>query len=212
MKRQKQLPKLGFRNATKDEKHATCRRFINGVAALPIEKRGKMPLAELLQELAEAEAAKTRVAGLRAALNAAVAMSDEKTARLCRTVTSGVQLYFTEFGANGMALQPTAAETQLRRKPVSGPPGQPTDLRASASAGAVKLRWKSPTPRSIYIIEYTENPNSEGAWVRDSRNLTTRSSHLITDLKPNTPYWFRVRAQNTHGEGPWSESLPARSL
>src|SRR5215207_7439723 len=114
MKTQKQLPKLGFRNATKDQKHAACRRFINGVAGLPQDKRERMPVTDLLQDLTEAEAAMNRVAGLRAALKAALSMSDEKTARLCRNVTSGVQLFFAEFGHNEVAVQ-AAAEVPARR-------------------------------------------------------------------------------------------------
>jgi hypothetical protein len=211
MKTQKQLPKLGFRNATKDQKHATCRRFINGVAALPPEKRGKMPVAELLQDLTEADAAMTRVAGLRAALKAALTMSDEKTARLCRNVTSGVQLYFSEFGHNGVAFPETGVEAKAPKKP-AGPPGEPLELRAGVLPGAIKLRWKSPMRRSIFIVEFTEDPTGQTGWIRDSKNFTTRASHLLTGLKPNTAYSFRVRAQNSHGEGPWSECVTARPL
>ena len=210
MKRLKQFPKLGLRNGSKDQKHATCRRFISGVSALPEEKREKVPLSELLHDLAEAEAAMTRVAGLRAALKAAVTMSDEKTAKLCQKVTSGVELIFSELDSNVVAFQ-AAAESDTQTN-AAGVPGVPTNLRAVAAAGEVKLRWKSPRRRSIFAVEFTEDPGGQTGWIHDAKNVTTRSSHVLTGLKPNTAYSFRVRAQNSHGEGAWSESVTARPL
>jgi hypothetical protein len=210
MKTQNKLPKLGFRNATKDQKHAACRRFINGVAALPQEKRDKMPVAQLVQDLTEAEAAMNRVAGLRAALKAATTMSDEKTARLCRNVTSGVQLFFTEFGHNDVAVQ-AAAEVPARPS-TSEPPAAPIELRATAQVGAVKLRWKSPGRRNIFVVELTEDASGQTGWIRDASHVTTRASLVVSNLKPNTAYCFRVRAQNSRGEGPWTAPVAVRTL
>jgi hypothetical protein len=210
MKRLKQLPKLGFRNASKDQKHATCRRFISGVSALPDEKRGKIPLPELLRDLAEAEAAMTRVAGLRAALKAAETMSDEKTAKLCQNVTSGVELIFSEPDSSIVIFQ-AALESETAKKTASAP-GVPTDLRAIAAKGGVKLRWRSPRRRSVFAVEFTEDPGGQAGWIHDAKNVTTRASHVLTGLKPNTAYSFRVRARNSHGEGPWSQSVTASPL
>jgi hypothetical protein len=210
MKRSKQLPKLGFRSASKDQKHATCRRFICGVTALPEEKRGMIPLPELLRDLAEAESAMTRVAGLRAALKAAEIMSDEKTAKLCQKVTSGVELIFSDPDPSMVVFQ--AALVSETSKKTASSPGVPTDLRATAAHGGVELRWKSPRRQSVFAVEFTEDPGGQAGWIRDAKNVTTRASHFLTGLKPNTAYSFRVRVENPHGEGPWSESVTARPL
>ena len=78
--------------------------------------------------------------------------------------------------------------------------GQPTVTVAPASAGATaSLAW-SPVPDpsvSSYFVHYgRQSPNQSGSCVYESSMHADSPSATITNLDPNTTYYFTVSAYN----------------
>ena len=78
--------------------------------------------------------------------------------------------------------------------------GQPTVTEAPASAGATaSLAW-SPVPDpsvSAYFVHYgRQSPNQSGSCAYESSMHADSPSATITNLDPNTTYYFTVSAYN----------------
>jgi len=85
--------------------------------------------------------------------------------------------------------------------PDTSPPDAPSAPSVTSHANsAVPLSWTAPSPGGAAITGY-EVKVSTGATKR-----TTSTSYTFTGLTNGQSYTFQVRAQNTHGWGPWSGS------
>jgi hypothetical protein len=104
--------------------------------------------------------------------------------------------------------------------PASAVPSAPSNLNVSEDQGIVSLSWSRPSsprvidtraPITYYGVEYSSNGGS--SWTEHSvvsgGSLLTRS---ISGLPANTPYLFRVRAQNSVGFGPYSSTANISTL
>ena len=93
-----------------------------------------------------------------------------------------------------------------------GQPAAPTQLRASATEfeGRVRLRWKRPIRRCVFIIEMTTDPAALTGW-RQVAVSGNRQSCEVAGLESGRKGWFRVAATNAHGQGPWSQPVCARA-
>jgi len=56
-----------------------------------------------------------------------------------------------------------------------------------------------------YQIQYSENPNDELSWRVDA-TTPDQSQLIIHDLKERTRYYFRMRATNNAGNGPFTDT------
>jgi titin len=93
----------------------------------------------------------------------------------------------------------------------STPPGAPTNVSASRlSSGTVRVLFTAPSDTgnsaiSDYDIEFSTDPQFQaGAGIFVEAGTTTNSYVDVTGLTNGITYYFRVRAQNGAGFGPWS--------
>ena len=127
-------------------------------------------------------------------------------------ITKGVARYPTNFSV------PVAPAPNLG--PASTVPSSPSNLVVSEDQGIVSLSWNRPSapkiidsrsPITYYGVEYSNNGGS--SWTEHSvvsgGSLLTRN---ISGLPANTPYLFRVRAQNSVGFGPYSSTANISTL
>ncbi|XP_049268848.1 LOW QUALITY PROTEIN: Down syndrome cell adhesion molecule-like protein Dscam2 [Rhipicephalus sanguineus] len=95
---------------------------------------------------------------------------------------------------------------------VQEPPEKPRGLEVSQSTSrSVTISWTAPysgnSPVAKYRLEYKHR---DGTWKRDSRVSmidATETSYVVTSLRPNTAYEFRLRAENAIGLSEFSDSL-----
>ena len=126
-------------------------------------------------------------------------------------LTGSTVYYYRVRGVNEHGSGPWSpiayAETGAQRRPTSAP----TDLVANAvSATTINLSWTAPSDDvNGYEVEWSaENGNSGWQVVEPEHGgLVTEYSH--TDLTTGTNYFYRVRAFNVAGGGPWSELASA---
>jgi len=127
-------------------------------------------------------------------------------------ITKGVARYVSNFSV------PVAPAPNLG--PASTVPSSPSNLTVSEDQGIVSLSWSRPSsprvvdtraPITYYGVEYSSDNGS--SWTEHSvvsgGSLLTRS---ISGLPANTPYLFRVRAQNSVGFGPYSSTANISTL
>ena len=111
-------------------------------------------------------------------------------------------------GANSASL---SVKTDPDPPDPPGAPGTPTSSAKTHST--VTLTWTAPTTggafdatktSDYYIVEGSLTAN----FARRAVSTTARlNQHQFTGLTRNTKYYFRVRARNSDGNGPWSASL-----
>ena len=96
--------------------------------------------------------------------------------------------------------------------PVLATPAQPTGITAEAGDTQVTLSWDDPDNSSVTGYEYQQaegNGEYGNDWTEISGSDATTTTHTVTELTNDTAYVFRVRAVNTAGAGPPSESANA---
>lgn len=83
-----------------------------------------------------------------------------------------------------------------------------TDLTLMATGGdeQVDLSWSADSNAVDYDVEYSTNGTTFTTFV-DGEN--TNTSTTVTGLTNATLYYFRVRATNSSGDGPWSNTAIA---
>ena len=109
--------------------------------------------------------------------------------------------------------------------PNNGPaptvPSEPLGLAVSEDQGIVSLSWNRPlvpktidnrAPISYYGVEYSSNAGSSWTEHSVSSNEQALLTRNISGLPDNTPYSFRVRAQNSVGFGNYSSTANISTL
>lgn len=93
----------------------------------------------------------------------------------------------------------------LEQPPLFPPSSPPADLAASFGEGESKiiLTWRAVEGASFYEIARAQAPDGEYQLIG-----TTSSTSFVDEVEEGKWYWYRVRACNAAGRGPWSE--PAR--
>lgn len=93
-------------------------------------------------------------------------------------------------------------DVRRRPSPITELP-RPDALQAlrNAKEGVVELQWKPVRGSSQYLIEI----RSDDTPVWDIADYSTRSRCLVPNLIPGKVYWFRVRAQGSVGNSPFSD-------
>jgi hypothetical protein len=98
----------------------------------------------------------------------------------------------------------TAAATTL-----DTPPSAPTNLVAiGVSFQRIDLRWDPADDPDGYEIQQSLDATS---WTSLGRGATPTTSAMLFGLQPDTTYFFRVRAFNSGGDGPFSNVASART-
>ncbi len=91
-------------------------------------------------------------------------------------------------------------------------PEKPTNFTATAGDGQVALRWQSPeNPIVGWQHRYKIEGGEFGGWIDmpQTGGDDGFTGHTVTRLTNGVTYFFQVRATNTHGPGPPSETAMA---
>ncbi|TCK93193.1 fibronectin type III domain protein [Natranaerovirga hydrolytica] len=83
------------------------------------------------------------------------------------------------------------------------PPDSPKNVEvAMITEQSITLNWEDVYGADSYAIEIMGQPVFVGSI----------TNYTVEDLKPNTPYIYRIRSINEGGYGPWSENIAATTL
>jgi hypothetical protein len=201
--------KLGFRNRSLLEQLAICRRIADCIEKLPAEKRAALARIPVAILVADAAAAHGRVESLRSQLRAALSERKSKVRAARDGVTRAASALWGETMGDAAGLLAAGLELEAEKHPV-GRPAAPDPLRAIATEleGVVRLRWKRPVRRCIFIIQMTRDPSATDGWKHADTSI--RQSCEVPGLESGVKYWFRVAATNTQGQGPWNNPVCVR--
>ncbi|ELT96015.1 hypothetical protein CAPTEDRAFT_56090, partial [Capitella teleta] len=92
-----------------------------------------------------------------------------------------------------------------------GKPGRPTT--SDATGESILVNWTSPESDggaeiTNYVIEF--KPKGSPKWMKfESTEAIPQTSHIVSSLKEDTLYVFRVAAENKAGMGPYSDPSEA---
>ena len=89
---------------------------------------------------------------------------------------------------------------------IAGAPAQPLGLSWAPGDGQVALAWDDPNDASIKGYQYRQDG---GGWNDLSNSDDGATGHTVTSLTNGTDYVFTIRAFNTHGAGPKSDTVVA---
>ena len=111
-----------------------------------------------------------------------------------------VQVSFTDDAGNDETL--TSAATDAVAAPE--PPASPTGLSATASHDSVVLTWDDPGDDSItgyVILRRNRDIHAEGEFTTLVKDTGAAATTYTDDtVEPDTPYTYRIKAINEHGE------------
>lgn len=115
--------------------------------------------------------------------------------------------------ANGDAalLATTGFELAKQPEPI-GVPGITKELVAEPtnSKGIVELRWRRVRGAYSYRVWITDSdPNVHANWTE--LGITTRAGHFVPNLESYKPFWFKVSAIGSAGEGLDSDPAMGRA-
>lgn len=201
--------KFGFRNKPALETLDLCERTAQNLATLPPEQLVEVPLTELAGTLAATRASHDRIAGLRAQLreeitrrNTLLKAAREQTIRSAGLAALNMDNDPVKMSATGLPLH-------AEKKPV-GLPAAPGNLRAepTANEGEARLRWVRPVRLCTFQIEAQAEPLHDDGW--KAMEMCLKQTCSVKGLASGGKFWFRVRASNAHGTGPWSNPAAVR--
>ena len=89
---------------------------------------------------------------------------------------------------------------------IAGAPAQPSGLSWAPGDGQVALAWDDPGDAGITGYQYRQDG---GGWNDVSNSDDGATGHTVTSLTNGTDYVFTIRAFNTHGAGPKSDTVVA---
>jgi hypothetical protein len=95
----------------------------------------------------------------------------------------------------------------------AGPPAAPQNLRSTnATASTVALAWDAAVNNGFPVTAYRVEWGTDGVAFPFSANLGNVLVYTATGLTSGTEYFFRVRATNSAGDGPWSSTLSQETV
>ena len=117
-------------------------------------------------------------------------------------LTNGVEYDYQVRAVNVLGEGESSATVQATPE---GPPTAARNLTGSVGDGTVTLSWTEPVNDGGSSITYEYRVDS-GSWVSTGSSAT---SFVVQNLTNEQSYSFHVRARNTHGAGPASNSTSA---
>jgi hypothetical protein len=202
--------KFGFRNLSAEETLAVCERSVKSLASLSAEQLENVPHAELSATVNAARESASRIAVLRAELKAEISRRNELLRTARQQTMQCVGLAAIKLRADPAGPQRLGFDSHAPWSRVS-PPEMPQNLRAepTPSAGEAKLRWRLPGRDRWFEIEMQTGEFAPDKWQPAQMTCFQRSC-TVPGLVSGGLYWFRVRARNRRGAGPWSNLATVR--
>jgi hypothetical protein len=201
--------KLGFRNLSALEQLEICDRTIAGMSRSPEEHHAAAKLTEATATVTAARASYERVERLKLQLRAEVAERNRLLHAARQQTTWSAGMMACHCAANPGKLLAAGLQLEQPKLPI-GKPDAPLSVCATAHAleGAVHLRWKRPVRRCTFEIECRTDARPDAVWVSCAH--VVQQSTILKGLESGVKYQFRVRAINSHGFGPWSQTANVR--
>lgn len=201
--------KLGFRNKSAGEQLAICESKVAGWSAKPDQLDNPQCLVEANAAVKALRASHDRVAQLRSELKAEISRRNQllKPARdlvgsAC--LNAALKVQYDAAGLLGAGL-----ELEKPKSVPVGVPATPDNFRGEPtdSDGEARLRWKRPVRRCWFNIECSTDIQA-GNW--NFIQTSGRQTSVVKELKSGGKFWFRVCAENSHGQSPWSQPVAVR--
>ena len=122
-----------------------------------------------------------------------------------------VRKWFPAFPYLPNKLGPESTEATATPMVASSVPGTPTGLTATAGDRQASLSWTDPEDGSISRYQYRQRKGSAawGGWNNISGSNAETTSHTVTGLDNNERYRFQIRARNSSGNSPNSNTASA---
>ncbi|XP_055514788.1 receptor-type tyrosine-protein phosphatase S-like isoform X11 [Leucoraja erinacea] len=121
-----------------------------------------------------------------------------------QTTYSVKVLAFTSVGDG-----PLSSEIQVKTQ--QGVPGQPINFEATPkSETTIELHWTAPRQDEIISYELYYRDDDQGK--KEVVSFKPSTTHIVTELHPNTLYYFRLAAHSSHGLGAYTSEISARTL
>ncbi|XP_032902536.1 receptor-type tyrosine-protein phosphatase S-like isoform X31 [Amblyraja radiata] len=121
-----------------------------------------------------------------------------------QTTYSVKVLAFTSVGDG-----PLSSEIQVKTQ--QGVPGQPINFEATPkSETTIELQWTAPRQDEIISYELYYRDDDQGK--KEVVSFKPSTTHIVTELHPNTLYYFRLAAHSSHGLGAYTSEISARTL
>jgi hypothetical protein len=126
-----------------------------------------------------------------------------------RDAAAGRQHYALVLASNGLRSAPSRLTVEV---PEPVPPEAPADLTATSRSGAVRLHWaEPPAPVAGYHVYRSDSP--DGTPQRITSELVRHRFFSDSQVQPEVPYWYSVRATSLRGlEGPPSPLVPGKAI
>ena len=200
--------KLGFRNRSVPEQLTICENALRNISGLDTPRRRSVDLGALRDTVVAARESEARVQQLRLQLREQITRRNDQMRRARDKVYRACTMVAANVGLERGAMAAAGLELEGSKRP-AGPVGEPMFVRAeSKTEGAVHLRWKRPVRHCAFEVQLRADTANPDDWQRCDTQV--RQSCIIRNLAPGVKYWFRVRAVNAHGYGPWSQMASAR--
>ena len=128
-------------------------------------------------------------------------------ARTVTDLTDGVAHIFRIRAYNAVGSSAPSESTDPMTPLTPQPPGQPLNLRGTATPAIVELEWEAPSsdngaPITDYVVQYSTN--SGVSWTTFNDGTSTATLASLRGLAADVPHVFRVSAVNSAGTGPAS--------
>jgi hypothetical protein len=201
--------KLTFRNKSALEQLTLCEQTVAGFTAHPELNHDPTQVTEAQAVVAALRTSLERVASLRGDLRAEVTRRNQLLAEARAKVYRASLGVAVKTSGNPHQMMEAGLALPASNQVKVGKPNAPENLRAQPTAkeGEVRLTFVRPVRRCIFNIECRRDDEPEGWKLIDS---CFRQTALVEGLQSGVKYWFRVRANNAHGQSPWSNLAVAR--
>ncbi len=126
------------------------------------------------------------------------------------TTVSNDQAYFYVVKAVNAVGSSVASNTaQATPSAVGTPPGTPTGLNAEGNAGSISLNWTEPAGGNVDKYLLYRGTTAGGEDITPMATVIGATSYTDTNVTPGTPYFYKVRANNSYGESSLSNEATA---
>lgn len=204
------FPKLGFRNKSALQQLLICERVVASLKRAPQAQHNQLRVSKVAATVAEARKSLERLNVLKAELKTETGRRN-RLLREARNQVTHAQIGLAGLvGRDKLKLEAAGVDLEdLRRRRV-GLPAKVTNVRAVPATHStdITLRWERSVRRCAFQIEARRDDEPDTEW-RTVHNCV-KCKCVISGLNSGGLYWFRLRANNAHGEGPWSNPVSAR--
>jgi predicted phage tail protein len=125
------------------------------------------------------------------------------------SVTNGNTYAYVVKAVSSVGSSVASNTAQATPSAVGVPPGIPTDLTAAGNPGSISLSWNEPAGGNVekYLVYRGTTAGAEDA--TPLATVVGTTSYTDTAVTVGTPYFYKVRANNSYGESALSNEANA---